>query len=330
MRTPQSPIGSGFGPASTASDVVAGLDLSGKVAIVTGGDSGLGRETARALRSAGATVIVPTLDVAAAESALAGMDVELEPLDLLDPGSIDAFADKFLASGRPLHMLVNNAGIMAIPERTLDARGYEVQFVVNHLGPFQLTARLRGPLRQAKGARVVSVASLGHRYSPVFFDDPNYERRPYGRWEAYGQSKTAVILFTVALDARAMDEGVRAFSVHPGSIVSTGLKKYLQRDELLAGSAIDEDDNPIIDPSRHLKTIEMGAATTVWCATNPRLDGLGGVHCEDVDIACMMNWKPTATSIADSVILRGVMAHAIDPNDAERLWALSEKMLGLS
>ncbi|WP_020201103.1 MULTISPECIES: oxidoreductase [Cupriavidus] len=329
MLTPQQPIGSGFGAASTASEVIAGIDLAGKTAIVTGGYSGLGRETARVLRAAGARVIVPARDVERARTALSGIDVEVEPMDLLDPASIDAFAARFLAAGQPLHILVNSAGIMAVPTLTRDARGYESQFATNHLGHFQLTARLLPALRQARGARVVSVSSLGHRYSPVVFDDPDYERRPYDPWSAYGQSKTANVLFAVALDARYRGEGIRAFSLHPGAIVDTGLGKYISREQLIAAGVLDANGNPVRDPSRQLKTVEQGAATSVWCATSPRLDGMGGVYCENVEVASIMDGKPESMDMRDAMRLAGVMAYAVDPAAADRLWALSEARVGL-
>jgi NAD(P)-dependent dehydrogenase (short-subunit alcohol dehydrogenase family) len=328
MTTPQAPIGSGFVAASTTRDVIKGIDLSGKVAIVTGGYSGLGLETVRTLRSARAAVIVPARDAGRARAAVAGLDgVEIEPMDLLDPASIDAFAGRFLASGRPLHLLVNSAGIMACP-LARDARSYESQFATNHLGHFQLAARLRPALRQAGGARVVSVSSLGHRYSPVVFEDPNFERRAYDPWAAYGQSKTANILFAVALDARARSEGIRAFSLHPGGIVETGLGKYVSKEQLRAAGVIDERGQPIIDPERQLKTVEQGAATIVWCATSPRLEGMGGVYCENCDVAPLMTEDPGATTMADVRRLKGVRPYAVDPDAAERLWIMSERLLG--
>jgi NAD(P)-dependent dehydrogenase (short-subunit alcohol dehydrogenase family) len=329
VTTPQAPVGSGFGAASTTRDVVEGIDLSGKVAIVTGGYSGLGLETVRTLQSAGARVVVPARDRSKAQAALAGLGgIEVEHMDLLDPASIDAFAERFLASGRPLDILLNSAGIMACP-LARDARGYESQFATNHLGHFQLVARLRPALRRANGARVVSVSSLGHRYSPVVFEDPNFERRDYDRWGAYGQSKTANILFAVALDAGAKAEGVRAFSLHPGSIVGTGLEKYVSREQLRAAGVIDERGEPVLDPARQLKTVEQGAATIVWCATSPRLEGMGGVYCENCDVARVMTERLTSTTMADATRLVGVMPYAIDPDAADRLWSLSERLLGL-
>jgi NAD(P)-dependent dehydrogenase (short-subunit alcohol dehydrogenase family) len=333
MSTPQAPIGSGFGAASTAEEIIRGRDLRGKVAIVTGGYSGLGRETARVLRAAGAAVIVPTRDLGRATAALKGIDgIEIEAMDLLDPASIDGFADRFLATRRPLHILVNSAGIMACP-LTRDARRYESQFATNHLGHFQLTARLWPALRQANGARVVSVSSWGHRYSPVVFDDPNFERRDYDRWSAYGQSKTANVLFARALDERGQAEGVRAFSLHPGGILGTGLEKHVTREELLAFGAIDKDGKPVRDPARNLKTIEQGAATSVWCATSPQLDGMGGIYCENCDIAPPVSKELEAKARGDTTRppgAMGVMPYATDLEAAERLWNLSERLLGQS
>ncbi|RYG57281.1 SDR family NAD(P)-dependent oxidoreductase, partial [bacterium] len=231
MSTPQTPIQSGFSAASTAEEVIQGIDLTGKVAIVTGGYSGLGLETARVLRGAGARVIVPARDLAKASTALQGIDVEIEELDLMDSASIDAFAAKFVASGAPLHVLVNSAGIMASP-LTRNQRGYESQFATNHLGHFQLVARLWPVLIKANGARVVSVSSWGHHYGQIDFDDPNFQHREYDPWVGYGQSKTANILFAVELDRLGQSHGVRAFSLHPGSIVGTGLGKHISQEEM--------------------------------------------------------------------------------------------------
>ncbi|WP_304992529.1 SDR family NAD(P)-dependent oxidoreductase [Burkholderia plantarii] len=323
----QHPLGSGFGAASTAAEVLAGIDLSGRTAVVTGGYSGLGRETARALRAAGASVIVPARDVARAEAALAGIDAQVHPMDLLDPASIDAFAASLAARVPALHMLVNSAGIMAVPERTLDARGHELQFATNHLGHFQLTTRLLPLLRAAGGARVVSVSSLGHRYSDVWLDDPNFARRDYHPYTAYGQSKTANILFAVALDRREQMHGVRAFSLHPGAIVETGLGKHVTREQLIEAGVLDADGKPVRDPSRQLKTVEQGAATQVWCATSPRLDGLGGLYCENVDVAPLRVEPPAGIVMADALRLTGVAPYAVDAERAEALWTLSEAML---
>jgi NAD(P)-dependent dehydrogenase (short-subunit alcohol dehydrogenase family) len=327
VATLQKPIGSGFGAASTAADVIKGIDLSSKVAIVTGGYSGIGVETARTLRAAGARVIVPARDRDKAATALQGIDVEIETMDLLDPVSIDAFAEKFLASGRPLHILVNSAGIGGAP-LTRDTRGYELHFATNHLGHFQLVMRLWPALRQANGARVVAVSAWAHSRSPIVFDDLQFERRDYTPWKGYGQSKTANILFALALDERARVHGVRAFSLHPGSIVNTGLSKYLSPDLLRAAGLLDKDGNPIIDPAKNLKTVEQGAATSVWCATSPQLDGMGGVYCHNSDIAPRVSDKIAANQFGSMAL--GVMPHAVDPQAADRLWHVSEELLGLA
>lgn len=317
----QTPIPSGFGPRTTAEEALGGRDLSGKIAIVTGGYSGLGLETARVLAHAGAKVIVPARTPDKARAAVQGVPgVELEELDLMDPASIDAFAERFLQTGRPLHLLVNAAGIMVPPLRR-DARGYESQFSTNHLGHFQLTARLWPALKAANGARVVSVSSRGHRIAGVNFADPNYLTREYEKWQAYGQSKTANVLFAVELDERGKQDGVRAFAVHPGSIV-TDLARNLTDDELKAMGALSENNRrsyAAYDNER--KMVPEGAATIVWCAASTQLDGIGGVYCENADIA-----KAVA---ADAPQPEGVRPWAIDPAAAKRLWSLSEELTGV-
>ncbi|RKH89551.1 SDR family NAD(P)-dependent oxidoreductase [Corallococcus sp. AB045] len=313
MTTKQQPLNSGFSATTTAREALGNTRLDGTVAIVTGGYAGIGLETTRTLHAAGATVIVPARTPDKARAALAGLErVELEPLDLIDPASIDAFASRFIASGRPLHLLINNAGIMASP-LTRDARGFESQFATNHLGHFQLTARLWPALKQANGARVVCLSSRGHFFADVDFEDPFFQQRPYDKWVAYGQSKTANILFAVGLDARGEAHGVRAFAVHPGGIL-TELVRSMSEEEVRASI---ENSNKV-EP---LKTPEQGAATTVWCATSPQLAGKGGVYCENVDIAVM--------APADATIRRGVKDWAVDPKRADRLWSASESWTGV-
>jgi NAD(P)-dependent dehydrogenase (short-subunit alcohol dehydrogenase family) len=239
-------------------------------------------------------------------------------LDLMDPSSIDAFADRFLSSGRPVHILVNNAGIMANP-LTRDSRGFESQFSTNHLGHFQLTVRLWPALLRAQGARVVSVSSRAHRIAGVDFEDPNFERRPYDPWVAYGQSKTANVLFALKLDALGRDYGIRAFALHPGGIL-TNLAKHMSTEQIRAQGAIDDKGRPVIDPSLGMKNVEQGAATSVWCATSPQLDGLGGLYCEDCDVAVMTTeFHPQS---------RGVWPWAVDAESSEQLWILSERLTG--
>jgi NAD(P)-dependent dehydrogenase (short-subunit alcohol dehydrogenase family) len=313
-RTKQAPLGSGYGPKTTARDVIGGRRLDGVVAIVTGGYVGVGLETTRALSSAGATVIVPVRTAEKARLSLAGLDrVELDSLDLADPASIDAFAARFVGSGRPLHILVNNAGIMAVPLMR-DARGFESQLATNHVGHFQLTARLWPALRRANGARVVSLSSRGHARSAIDFDDPHFERRPYDKWIAYGQSKTANALFAMALDLRGERHGIRAFSVHPGAILTDLMRSMTEEERQAAIAAASR----VPDG---LKNTEQGAATSIWCATSPELDGMGGVYCEDADIAEAVP--------ADAPGVRGVRPWAADPELAERLWTLSEKWASL-
>jgi NAD(P)-dependent dehydrogenase (short-subunit alcohol dehydrogenase family) len=320
MRTPQTPIDSGFGAASTAAEVIRGVDLSGTVAVVTGGYSGIGLETTRALVSAGANVIVPARDRAKATDALGALPrVEIESLDLMDPPSIDAFARGLLERDVPLHILINNAGVMA-PPLTRDGRGYESQFATNHLGHFQLTLRLWPALRQSARARVVRVSSVGHRRSGVDFDDPNFNHRDYDRWSAYGQSKTANALFAITLDALGEPLGIRAFSVHPGGVV-TDLVRHMSSKELQSYGVLDEHGNPIIDPERNMKSPQQGAATSIWCETSRQLRGLGSVYCENCDIAIPVP--------ADSTELRGVRPWATDQEGADRLWHLSEELTGV-
>jgi NAD(P)-dependent dehydrogenase (short-subunit alcohol dehydrogenase family) len=314
MTTRQAPLPSGYGAKTTALEAIGSRDLQGRTAIVTGGHAGLGLETTRVLSGAGATVIVGARSLEKARTELAGLArVEVEALDLVDPASIDAFATRFLASGRPCHILVNNAGIMATP-LVRDRRGFESQFATNHLGHFQLTGRLWPAVRDARGARVVSLSSRGHAYGEVDLGDPSFERRPYDKWKAYGQSKTANALFALALDARGEAHRVRAFSVHPGAI-HTELARSLSEEELRALLS-----TPRIAATT-FKTPEQGAATSVWCATSGQLDGKGGVYCEDVDIAEAVS--------ADFQGANGVRPWARDPELAERLWRKSEEWTGV-
>jgi NAD(P)-dependent dehydrogenase (short-subunit alcohol dehydrogenase family) len=316
--TGQTPVNSGFGLRSTAADVIAGIDLSGKVAVVTGGYSGLGLDTVRALAGAGARVIVGARRPDAAAIDLVGIaGVEILMLDLADPASIDAFAADVGAVTSKIDILVNNAAVMA-NALMRDSRGYESQFATNHLGHFQLTARLWPLLKAAgPGTRVVSLSSLGHRITGVDFDDVNFDRRAYDKWQAYGQAKSANALFAVALDARGKAHGVRAFAVHPGGI-ATPLQRHLTMDEQVAMGWYDAEGN--LNPG--FKSVAQGAATSVWCATSPMLADKGGVYCEDCDIAL-----PAAQSTNR---YGGVLPHAIDPVAAARLWTLSQDMTGVA
>jgi NAD(P)-dependent dehydrogenase (short-subunit alcohol dehydrogenase family) len=291
---------------------LAGIDLTGKLALVTGGYSGIGLETTRALAGAGAHVVVPARRRATADEALTGIGgVEVDELDLADLDSVRSFADRFLAAGRGIDLFIGSAGIMACPE-TRVGPGWEAQFATNHLGHFALVNRLWPAV--APNARIVAVSSRGHHRSAVRWDDPQFERG-YDRWAAYGQSKTANVLFAVHLDALARDQSVRAFAVHPGGIL-TNLGRHMTRQDRIDLGIIDAAGNDI---ATGLKTPEQGAATQVWTATSPRLDGLGGVYCEDCDIA------ETAYAQAPS----GVRDYALDPDHAARLWALSADLTGV-
>ncbi|MEU0781026.1 SDR family NAD(P)-dependent oxidoreductase [Streptomyces sp. NPDC006173] len=316
MSTAQHKIGSGFGAKSTAEEVLEGIDLSGKLAIVTGGYSGIGLETTRALARAGAHVVVPARRPEAAREALEGIDgVETDELDLGDLESVRAFAERFLASGRTVDLVIDSAGIMACPE-TRVGPGWEAQFATNHLGHFALVNRL-WPAIAPGGARVVSVSSTGHHTSGIRWDDVNW-RTGYDKWEAYGQAKTANVLFAVELDRLGRDFGVRAFALHPGGIL-TPLQRHLPKEEMVERGWIDENGEPLHPEA--FKTPEQGAATQVWAATSPQLDGLGGVYCEDCDIA-----EPAPADGSRT----GVKPHATDPEQATRLWALSAELTGVN
>ena len=312
----QHPIGTGFGAGTTAAEVLAGLDLSGRSAIVTGGYSGIGLETTRALAAAGAHVVVPARRPDHAREALTGLDaVEIDELDLGDLESVRGFAERFLASGRGLDLVIDSAGIMACPE-TRVGPGWEAQFATNHLGHFALVNRLWPALAAGDGARVVSVSSRGHHRSPIRWDDLQFET-DYDKWLAYGQAKTANVLFAVQLDALGKDAGVRAFALHPGAIL-TPLQRHMAREELVALGWIDEAGNPV-NPT--FKSPEQGAATQVLAATSPLLAGLGGLYLEDCDVA-----GPATGEGADAV---GVKDYAVDPEQAARLWSLSASLTGV-
>jgi NAD(P)-dependent dehydrogenase (short-subunit alcohol dehydrogenase family) len=318
--TPQHALPSGFSARTTASEVLANVDLSGTTAIVTGGYSGLGIETVAALSDAGAHVVVPARRPGVARTALdeRGLQsVEVDTLDLSDLDSVRAFADRFLASGRSIDILINNAAIMASPEARV-GDGWESQFATNHLGHFVLTNLLWPALVADGGARVVAMSSSGHKLSAMRFDDPQFTSG-YDKWQAYGQAKTADSLFAVQLDALGAEHGVRAFAAHPGGIM-TELQRHLPREEMIASGWITEDGTV----NERFKTPAQGAATSTWAATSPQLDGMGGVYCEDCDIA-----EPTVAG-SPTARFAGVDAHAIDPADAARLWALSAELTGVN
>jgi len=314
----QRPIGSGFGHRTTAAEVLSpaalgGADLTGFRALVTGGYSGLGLETVRALSAVGALSVVPARRPAEAAAATAGLDgVSVWRMDLADLDSVAATADGLLAEGRSFDAVILAAGVAAVPETRVGAN-WELHFAVNHLGHYALVNRVLPLLRP--GARVVSVSSSGHHLSPVRWDDPQFTTG-YDKWLAYAQSKTANALFALHLDQLARDAGIRAFSLHPGEIL-TPLVRHLSRAEMVGLGWVD-DHGTLVDPN--FKTPQQGAATQVWAATSPRLAGLGGLYLEDCDVAL-----PAPADGAQ----RGVREHAADPAQAERLWRLSAELTGV-
>lgn len=317
----QEKLNTGFNATSTTSDVSKGIDLTDKVAIVTGGSTGIGLETVKTLSEAGATVIVPARNIEKARQNLQNIkNVEIEEMDLIDSDSITRFTDKFLASGRQLDLLINNAGIMFVPLRR-NKQGIESQLATNYLAVFQLTASLIPALKKANGARVVNLSSQGHQFSPFNFEDPNFEEREYETLAAYGQSKTAINLFSLELDNLAKSSGIRAYSVHPGNIWGTELLREAPLEMLQNFGFYDEKGNPVQEVIASLKTIPQGAATTIWAATSPLLNNIGGVYCEDSNIAELALGQEMEA---------GVKPYSLDETSAKRLWKLTQKLTGIT
>lgn len=317
MYPMQQPLNTRFSPSSTAEEVSRHSNLAGRLAIVTGGASGLGFETVRVLSALGARVIVPARNVTSARKALAGLrHVEVAGMDLIDPASIFRFAEGFLDSGTPLDLLVLNAGIMT-PPLFRDPDGREGQFATNHLGHFRLAASLWPALKAAGNARVIVLSSRAHMMPGYDLDDLDFILRPYDKVAAYAQSKAANALFSLALDRRGQSHGIRSYAVHPGTVVGN-LTKNASREELMTYGLLNQDGTPLIDPIHDKKNFAQGAATTMWCATAPELANIGGVYCENSDIA----------QIEEHGFF-GVRPYVIERDNAEALWARSVCLAGI-
>ncbi len=318
----QKPIISGFDSKSDADKIVKEKDLSGKIAIVTGGYSGIGLETSRALVAIGAKVIIPAKRTEVAVQNLEGIvsKENIVEMDLGNLNSVKKFTEDFKENFKKLDLLINNAGIMACPE-TRVGNGWESQFAVNHIGHFLLTKELMDTMAENDGARFVSLSSSAHSLTGILWDDIHFRKNSYDKWMAYGQSKTASSLIAIEFHKRMVDKGVSGFSVHPGGIL-TPLQRHLQKEEMVALGWIDEDGSPSEMAKNFFKTTSQGASTTLWCATSPSLNGIGGVFCEDCDIAKRKNE-------VDESLQRyfGVADWAVDTEEASKLWDVTEKML---
>ncbi len=320
-----------FGATSTTEDVLSGVNLQGKRILVTGVSAGLGVETARALAARGAKVVGAARDLAKAEAATAevrkdaaahGGSFELVALDLASLKSVRACADALLAKGEPFDVVIANAGVMATPfGHTAD--GFETQFGTNHLGHFVFVNRIASLIRT--GGRLINLSSSGHRFANVDLEDPNFEHTPYDPFVAYGRSKTANILFAVAFDRRHRERGVRAAAVHPGGI-QTELGRYMDTGHLQA--MVDQINKQLEAEGKgpfQFKTVPQGAATSVWAGVVASADEVGGRYCENCHVS-----KVVADDAAISMISEGVRGYALDPNNAEALWAKSEELVGES
>ncbi len=318
----QTPTKSGFHSKTNANEITKGIDLNEKVAIVTGGYSGIGLETTRELAARGAKVIIPAKRTEVAAQNLEGIVLKenIVEMDLGNLNSVKKFTEGFKENFGKLDLLINNAGIMACPETRIGNK-WESQFAVNHIGHFLLTKELMNTMAEDDGARFVSLSSSAHSLTGILWDDIHFQNNPYDKWMAYGQSKTASALIAVEFHRRMKDKGVSGFSVHPGGIL-TPLQRYLQKEEMVALGWLDEDGSPSEMAKNFFKTTSQGASTSLWCATSSSLNGIGGVFCEDCDIAKRKNE-------VDESLQRyfGVADWAVDSEEASKLWDVTEKML---
>jgi NAD(P)-dependent dehydrogenase (short-subunit alcohol dehydrogenase family) len=322
---------SALGATSTTEEVLAGVNLRGKRILVTGVSAGLGVETARSLAAHGAHVVGAARDLAKARAATEqvrkdvaanGGSFELVELDLANLKSVHACADQLLAKDERFDLVIANAGVMATPfGHTAD--GFEMQFGTNHLGHFALVNRIARLIRE--GGRLINLSSLGHRFSNVDLEDPNFERTPYQPFVAYGRSKTANILFSVAFDRRHRDRGVRAAAVHPG-VIQTELARHVDASQIQ--KIIDQRNQQLAAEGKapmKWKTIPQGAATSVWAGVVAPADEIGGRYCEDCHVS-----KIVPDSVPVDAITEGVRGYALDAKNAEALWKKSEELLGES
>ena len=318
----QKPIDSGFNSKSNAHEITKDVDLNGKIAIVTGGYSGIGLETTRELVLSEAEVIIPAKRTDVAIKNLEGIvpKENVIEMDLSDLNSVKNFTDGYKENFNRLDLLINNAGIMACPETRI-GNNWESQIAVNHFGHFLLTKELMDMMAGNDGARFVSLSSSAHSLTGILWDDIHFLDNPYDKWMAYGQSKTASSLIAIEFDRLMKDKGVRGFSVHPGGII-TPLQRHLQKEEMVALGWMKEDGSPTELTKNFFKTTSQGASTTLWCATNPSLNNIGGVFCEDCDIAKIK-------SEVDESMQRyfGVADWAVDVDEASKLWELTDKTL---
>ncbi len=315
----QQKLGSGFAAKSEPAQILEGIDLAGKVAVVTGGYSGIGLETTRALAGAGVKVYVPVRDPAKAEANLADVNGEVISMQM-DLGELDTvrrFVSDLSEKESKLDLLINNAGIMACPETRVGSN-WESQFAVNHIGHFVLTTGLLPFLLAADTPRVVCLSSIAHRRSDILWDDIHFQSTPYEKWTAYAQAKTANALFALGLDMKYAEQGLRAFSVHPGGIL-TPLQRHLPNEEMQALGWTDADGNLSEQAAALFKSTTQGCTTTLWAATSPQLANAGGLYCEDCDVANL--------ATEDSPRYFDVAPWATQEESALRLWELTEEML---
>ena len=315
----QKPVNSGFGAKSEPNEILEGIDLTGKVAMVTGGYSGIGLETVRGLRDSGARVIVPARRTDVAKSELSGVveENDIIEMDLADPYSVMNFVNEFNSSGISLDILINNAAVMACPQMQTK-EGWDLQFAVNHIGHFILTKGLLPRLAKSGDARIITLSSTGHKLSGIQWDDIHFDKS-YDKWKAYGQSKTAASLLAVEVNTRMKDEGIKTFSVHPGGIF-TPLQRHLEKEEMIALGWLGEDGELSEMAAANFKTPTQGAGTSLWCATSPMLNDISGVYCENCDVAERQEEGPMARYI-------GVNDWAIDTDEASKLWDLTEQTI---